>query len=148
MSAWFGIICLITAQAGELPAPNLLQQPFYQDPPIGEVQQAYPGVKFTLRQFKAITDGQQELRQYLVEFAPGAHTPAHRSRENELAYVVQGEILVQQQGKRTVYKTGQHFIPPQDSERMLGNASNKQPAQMLLTVLTPSQGYHTRQERR
>lgn len=70
----------------------------------------------------------------VVNYAPGAKSVKHRHAGSVLAYVLSGEIRSENSatGPARVYKAGETFFEPPDSEHLVSeNASATEPASLL-----------------
>ena len=69
-----------------------------------------------------------------VEYAPGASSSKHRHNANTFVYVLEGSIVMQVEGEKTVtLGPGQTFYEsPTDVHSVSKNASDSQPAKFLV----------------
>ena len=76
----------------------------------------------------------KELSMLLVEYPPGASSPAHTHHAQAMVYVLEGSIVMQLQGKTPVTLTaGQTFYEGLDDVHLVSrNASNSAPAKFVV----------------
>jgi quercetin dioxygenase-like cupin family protein len=69
-----------------------------------------------------------------VDFAPGEVTKAHRHNADVFVYVLEGSIITQVKGgsPQTVYAGGDFYESPTDVHSVSRNASETQPAKLLV----------------
>lgn len=74
----------------------------------------------------------------LVDFPPGAYTPAHRHPGALSAFVVRGQVRSQMQGEPAqLYRAGQTWFEPAGAlHQFAENPSADQPAQVLATIIS------------
>lgn len=70
----------------------------------------------------------------IVEYAPGASSPAHRHNANVFVYVLEGSVVMQVNGgEETTLTAGQTFYEsPADVHTVSRNASATEPAKFLV----------------
>ena len=70
----------------------------------------------------------------VVEYAPGAASPAHRHNANVFVYVLEGSVVMQVNGdEETTLTAGQTFYEsPADVHTVSRNASATEPAKFLV----------------
>ena len=77
----------------------------------------------------------KSMRGVLVEYGPGASSPAHTHPASAFIYatVLEGAVRSQvNDGPATVYRAGENFAEmPGDHHRVSANASNTEPARLL-----------------
>jgi quercetin dioxygenase-like cupin family protein len=112
--AWAGMLLWlpIVALAGGASERRLLQTPLANAPG---------------RQLTAIT----------VRYAPGASSPAHRHPGAAFVYVLEGRIYSALAGERPrIYRAGESwFEPPGAHHRVSANASDREPARLLVVFV-------------
>ena len=75
----------------------------------------------------------------VVELAPGGATGKHDHLGNELAYVLDGSIILEVGGKEPVtFKTGDTFYQPLRQVHDVKNASTTAPAKVLMVLIEKS----------
>jgi quercetin dioxygenase-like cupin family protein len=76
-----------------------------------------------------------------VEYAPGASEPIHRHNAHVFVYVVEGSVVMQVQGGKTMtLSAGQTFYEAPDDVHIIGrNASKTKPA-MFVAFLVKDKG--------
>ena len=79
----------------------------------------------------------QEGRMIEVSYPPGARDMVHRHDAHAFVYVLEGQIVMQLKGQRTVtLKAGQTFYEgPADVHVVGRNASNTEPARFVVVLL-------------
>lgn len=84
----------------------------------------------------------KSLTAVVVDYAPGAASPAHRHASSAFiyAYVVSGEIESQvDDGPKRIYHAGESFFEaPGATHRVSRNASDTQPAKLLAVFVADS----------
>jgi quercetin dioxygenase-like cupin family protein len=73
----------------------------------------------------------------LVEYPPGSSDPIHRHNAHAFVYVIEGSIVMQLKGGKSVTLTpGQTFYEGPDDVHIVGrNASNTKPAKFVVFLL-------------
>jgi quercetin dioxygenase-like cupin family protein len=90
---------------------------------------------------KALTDiPGQEVLMLSVEYPPGGADPVHRHDAHGFIYVVEGSIVMQVKGGKSVtLNPGQTFYEGPDDVHVVGrNASSTRPAKFLVLLLKKS----------
>lgn len=77
-----------------------------------------------------------EVVQLVLDFAPGAFTPAHTHGGLGFVSVISGEITVRETGKTESFKAGQSWAEKPGIYAEVGNAGTT-PARVLVTFLLP-----------
>jgi len=97
--------------------------------------QAPAGFKRVELQKHDISTAGHEAVQMRGEFNPGAATPKHTHPGEEVAYILEGEVTVEVEGKpAAVLKAGEVFFVPAGTVHMAKNNS-KAPAKVLSTYI-------------
>ncbi len=96
-------------------APQSTAQPGAPAPAIP------PVTSYLARADAVIPSGPYEVAQVVLDFAPGAQTPAHTHPGQVFVTVLEGEITFTSQGATRVYKVGESFI---EQPGVVGQARN------------------------
>ena len=74
-----------------------------------------------------------EVVSYIVDAAPGAEVPKHRHPGDEFLYVLEGTVTVSPEGGETAtVAAGEMFHLPYGTPHSAGNASESEPARVLV----------------
>jgi quercetin dioxygenase-like cupin family protein len=75
----------------------------------------------------------KRLSAVVVDYAPGAASPAHHHAGSVFAYILLGKVRSKvSDGPVTVYEAGQSFFEPPGSQHLVSeNASTTEPARLL-----------------
>jgi len=111
-------------------APQGTPQPGAPAPAIA------PVTSYLFRADATIPNGPYEVAQSVIDFAPGAQTPAHTHAGQVFVTVLEGELTFRTGGADRVYKVGESFIEQPGVPAQARNAGTTR-ATVMATYLLP-----------
>lgn len=113
--------------------------PLQQAESLAEGAGARPQTKVTVLSCEPLAEVPgRVMTSVLVDFPPGAYTPAHRHPGALTAYVLRGQVRSRMEGEPPhTYGVGQTWFEPSGALHLFAeNASRDEPAQLLATFVT------------